>query len=103
MTTLCDVYYSLLLQPDLIVIGIITNSGAFSFLFNICLPHSDPVNPSTLPEHFAPISPPIEAADIEKFVLFKNGYYLASDSVKKRPQTGTAISYVRILNFIFPR
>src|SRR5882762_7675822 len=44
-------------------VGIITHSGAFSFLFNICLPHNDPVHPRMLPEHFAPISPPIEATD----------------------------------------
>ena len=54
-------------------VGIITDSGAFSFLFNICLPHNHPVNPRMLPEHFAPISPPIEASDIEKFRAFKNG------------------------------
>jgi hypothetical protein len=53
-----------------------------------------------LPEHFAPISPPIEATDIENFMVFKNGDYLASASVK-RSQTGTAISCVRILIHIF--
>ena len=81
-------------------VGIITESGAFSFLFNICLPHNDPVNPRTLPEHFAPISPPIEATDIENFKVFKNGDYLASASVQ-RLQTGNAISCVRILIYIF--
>ena len=75
-------------------VGIITHSGAFSFLFNICLPHNDPVNPPVLPEHFAPISPPIEATDIENYIVFKNGSHLASASVKKRSQTGTSISCV---------
>ena len=53
-------------------VGIITDSGAFSFLFNICLPHNDPVNPRKLPDHFSPISPPIEDTDINKFGVFKN-------------------------------
>ena len=81
-------------------VGVITYSGAFSFLFNICLPHDDPVNPRMLPEHFAPISPPIEATDIENFIMFKNGSHLASASVKKL-QTGTGISCVLILVYIF--
>jgi hypothetical protein len=71
-------------------VGIITRSGAFSFLFNICLPHNDPVN-SRVPEHFAPISPPIEATDIDDFTPFTNGSHLASTSVNKS-QTGTANS-----------
>ena len=37
-----------------------------------------------LPEHFAPISPPIEATDIEKFKVFEDGNHLASASVKKK-------------------
>ena len=81
-------------------VGIITESGAFSFLFNICLPHNDPVNPEMLPEHFAPISPPIAATDIENFKVFKNGDHLASASVR-RSQTGNAISCVQILIYIF--
>jgi hypothetical protein len=53
-------------------VGIITNDGAFSFLFNICgLPHNDQVNPPVLPKHFAPISLPIEATDIDNFTPFK--------------------------------
>lgn len=79
-------------------VGTITDSGAFSFLFNICLPHDDPVNPRILPENFAPIFPPIEATDIEDFVEFENGSHLASASVK-RSQAG--ISCARILFHIF--
>ena len=78
-------------------VGIITHSGAFSFLFNICLPRNDPVNPRTLPEHFAPISPPIEASDIEIFGVFTTGSHLASASVK----SGTTISCVRMINHVF--
>ena len=72
-------------------VGIITEFGAFFFLFNICLPRDHPVNPRMLPEHFAPISPPIEASDIGKFGVFKNGSHLASASVKIS-QSGSAIS-----------
>ena len=81
-------------------VGIITRHGAFSFLFNICLPHNDPVNPRLLPEHFARISPPIEATDIVKYKSFSNGSYLASAPVKGS-QSGTANSCVRILIHIF--
>ncbi|KAF8799351.1 hypothetical protein BYT27DRAFT_7217739 [Phlegmacium glaucopus] len=64
-------------------VGIITHSGAFSFLFNICLPHDDPVNPQILPERFAPILPPISPMDIEEFVAFKKGSHLTSASIEK--------------------
>ena len=77
-------------------VGIITDSGAFSFLFNICLPHNDPVNPPMLPEHFTPIYPPIDVSDIGKFRVFKNGSHLASASVKIS-QSSSAISCVRML------
>ena len=70
-------------------VGIINRFGAFSFLFKICLPHNDPVNPRMLPEHFSPISPPIEITDIETVIVFKNGSHLASASVKR---SGTALS-----------
>ncbi|KAF8802564.1 hypothetical protein BYT27DRAFT_7112072, partial [Phlegmacium glaucopus] len=72
-------------------VGIITHDGGFAFLFNICLPHNDPVNPQMLPENFAPISPPISPFDIEKFVVFKKGSHLASASIE-RSQTSVDIS-----------
>ena len=78
-------------------VGIITHSGGFSFLFNICLPHDDPVNPRVLPEHFAPISPPIEAIDIDVFPVFVS--HLASGAIKS--QIGADISCVSILIYIF--
>ena len=81
-------------------VGIITDSGAFFFLFNICLPHNDPVNPRMLPEHFAPISPPIEVRDIGKFRAFKKGSHLASASVKIS-QSSSVIPCVRMLIHIF--
>ena len=81
-------------------VGIINPSGAFSFLFNICLPHDDPVNPRILPEHFAPISPPIEDTDIERVEEFVNDCHLASASIKRSPQS-TAISCVSIYVFFF--
>ena len=81
-------------------VGIITHSGGFSFLFNICLPHDDPVNPCMLPEHFAPISPPIEAIDIDEFLIFEDGSHLAS-GVSIKSQISADISCVSILIYIF--
>jgi len=64
-------------------VGIVTPSGGFSFLFNICLPPGDPINPSELPEGFAPLSPPLNPIDIVRFVEFKSRSHLASASVEK--------------------
>jgi hypothetical protein len=66
-------------------VGIITPSGAFSFLFNICVPSGNPINPDPclLPEGFAPISPPLHALDIGEFDEFNPGSYLASSSIEK--------------------
>lgn len=63
-------------------VGIITPSGGFSFLFNICVPNDNPINPRLLPEGFEPISPPLDALDIIEFNEFKPGSYLASSSIE---------------------
>ena len=39
-------------------VGIITEDGAFDFLFNICTPAVGSINPPKLPHGFQPISPP---------------------------------------------
>ena len=77
-------------------VGIITHSGAFSFLFNICLPRDDPLN-EQVPEHFAPI---LSSIKVEEFLVFKNGGYLASASIRRK-QTSTATSCVPILLHVF--
>jgi len=66
-------------------VGIITPSGAFSFLFNICVPSDNPINPDPylLPEGFAPIFPPLRALDVGEFDEFNPGSYLASSSIEK--------------------
>jgi len=64
-------------------VGIVTPSGAFSFLFNICVPSDNTINPDILPEGFAPISPPLNALDIGEFDEFNPGSYLASSSIEK--------------------
>ncbi|KAF8181522.1 hypothetical protein BJ912DRAFT_1044618 [Pholiota molesta] len=64
-------------------VGIITPSGAFSFLFNIRLSSNDPINPPELPEGFAPISPPIGPWDLRKFRHFGPGSYLASSHIER--------------------
>ncbi|KDR66169.1 hypothetical protein GALMADRAFT_1203829 [Galerina marginata CBS 339.88] len=64
-------------------VGIITSAGNFSFLFNICLPADHPINPRTLPEGFAPISPSIDPVDVRRFSELKPGGYLASASIER--------------------
>jgi len=63
-------------------VGIVTPSGGFSFLFNICAPSDSPINPRLLPEGFAPISPPLDTLDMIEFDEFKPGSYLASSSIE---------------------
>jgi len=63
-------------------VGIITPSGAFSFLFNICVPSDNPINPRLLPEGFAPINPSLDALDIVEFDEFLPVGYLASASIE---------------------
>ena len=60
-------------------VGIITPDGAFSFLFNICLPRDDPVNRS-LPEDFYPI---YEVPETENFPIFGHDSHLTSALVEK--------------------
>ena len=62
-------------------VGIFTENGGFDFLFNICVPRDDPINPRNLPENFTTISPPVDQTDIRKFAEFSPGSYLASSSV----------------------
>ncbi|KAF8158109.1 hypothetical protein B0H34DRAFT_707571 [Crassisporium funariophilum] len=68
-------------------VGIITAFGAFDFLFNICLPRDDPINPEQLPDGFVPIHPPLQKSDIRKFREFSSRSYLASASIAES-QTG---------------
>ncbi|PPQ70794.1 hypothetical protein CVT24_001075 [Panaeolus cyanescens] len=60
-------------------VGIITEYGAFDFLFNICLPADDPLNPPDLPKEFTPLK--LNDWDVREFRDFPNGSYLASPSV----------------------
>ena len=60
---------------------VFTKNGGFDFLFNICVPRDDPINPRKLPENFIPISPPVDPTDIRKFAEFSPGSYLVSSSI----------------------
>ena len=62
-------------------VGIITPSGAFSFLFNICLPASHPANPPRLPEGFHPLN--LDPLHIQHFSDLDTGSHIASTSVEK--------------------
>ena len=65
-------------------VGVITPDGGFSFLFNICAPHNDPINPCILPDDFSPLQPTLTVVDVVKFPRFKSGSYLASASIEKK-------------------
>jgi len=77
-------------------VGIITAFGGFDFLFNICLPADDPINPDELPEGFVPISPPLSRADVREFREFAAGSYLASSSISKSTGDSLYVSFVAI-------
>ena len=64
-------------------VGIIRPDGSFSFIFNICVPRDNPINPRSLPEDFVPIHPPIDPIDIHTVDAFNPGSYLASTSIEK--------------------
>jgi len=74
-------------------VGIITAYGGFDFLFNICLPSNDPINPEILPDGFVPISPPLLRTDVREFREFTAGSYLASSSVSKSGGDGTELTF----------
>jgi len=65
-------------------VGIIKPSGCFSFLFNICLPPSHPLNSGKVPAGFSPLDPPLDPDDILQFTELQPSSYLASASIEKR-------------------
>ena len=77
-------------------VGIITPSGGFSFLFNICLPGYDPVNPSELPEGFAELHPPLNPLHIQDFIELGPQSHLASGSVEKRQDESLSYAFLRL-------
>ncbi|KAF8958269.1 hypothetical protein BDZ97DRAFT_64557 [Flammula alnicola] len=65
-------------------VGIITEDGAFDFLFNICLPQDDPINAGSVPEGFSPLNPPlIPAHDIQGLQELREDTHLSSESITK--------------------
>ena len=64
--------------------------GSFSFIFNVCVSCDNPINPRSLPEDFVPIDPPIDPVDIRRFIVFKEGSYLASTSIEKSQDDTTS-------------
>ncbi|KJA28706.1 hypothetical protein HYPSUDRAFT_33041 [Hypholoma sublateritium FD-334 SS-4] len=62
-------------------VGIITSSGAFSFLFNVCQPLNHPFNILGLPDGFVPME--LKSTDVCEFQDLMPGSYLASATIKK--------------------
>ncbi|KDR70741.1 hypothetical protein GALMADRAFT_882546 [Galerina marginata CBS 339.88] len=67
-------------------VGIITESGSFDFLFNICLPSEHPINEGCVPKGFVPIQ--MLKRDIRRHTEFNLGSFLASTSVEKSQYKG---------------
>jgi hypothetical protein len=64
-------------------VGILTPSGGFDFMFNVCLPADHPIHQEGLPEGFSPLSPQLHPRDIRRHAEFNPNSYLASGSVEK--------------------
>ena len=73
-------------------VGIITSSGGFDFMFNICLPADDPINREGLPAGFSPVYPRLKPRDIRRHMDYTQNSYLASASVVKHRESDS--SYV---------
>jgi hypothetical protein len=71
-------------------VGFITPYGGFSFLFNICVPRNDPINPRILPEDFSPLQPMLADVDVLEFSQFNPGSYLASASIENKESDSNA-------------
>ncbi|PPQ79550.1 hypothetical protein CVT25_003432 [Psilocybe cyanescens] len=69
-------------------VGIITDYGAFDYLFNICVPQTDPINPEDMPENFSPLNPPLSCADVLGYSASKADSHLASAQVETFRQDG---------------
>lgn len=77
-------------------VGIITASGGFDFMFNVCLPSDHPINQEGLPEGFLPIFPQLRSSDIRRCMAYNKNSYLASESVlKSHRESGS--SYVPLM------
>lgn len=68
-------------------VGIITDSGGFDFLFNICLPVGHPINPDSMPDNFKPLAYPAPR-DVYANLEFKADSYLASSLVETSRRDG---------------
>jgi hypothetical protein len=78
-------------------VGIITASGGFDFMFNICLPPDHPINQEHVPDDFLPIFPRLKSRDINKRMAYNTNSYVASESVVKSHRESD-YSYVLLIS-----
>jgi len=75
-------------------VGIITASGGFDFMFNICLPADHPINQEGLPADFSPLYPRLKPSDIRRHMDYTQNSYLASASVVKHRESDSSYVYL---------
>ena len=64
-------------------VGIIYRSEGFSFLFNIFLGASHPINKGRVPYDFEPFDVRKVNGDLEKTIVYGRGNHLATSSLEK--------------------
>ena len=77
-------------------VGIINRTGEFSFLFNVFLPPTHPINKGKVPVGFSPINYS-DIDDVEMNIIFGPNNYLASSSMRRSRNVDS--SYVLSISF----
>jgi len=75
-------------------VGLVNREGGFDFLFNICLPHDDPINDGRVPDNFEPLTPAFDPRfDIMDFPAYHgSGTCLTSKRIEHSRDNGWVVS-----------
>uniref|UniRef100_A0A8H7Y109 Uncharacterized protein n=1 Tax=Psilocybe cubensis TaxID=181762 RepID=A0A8H7Y109_PSICU len=73
-------------------VGILTDYGAFDYLFNILLPQDNPINPEDMPTDYFPLQPPLSLADIHGYSAFKTDSHLTSLTFESSASEGAILT-----------